>query len=339
VLDDLTPLQQLPQAEAAGAMLFKPRTAYLFNLHADDEGLYTRFSGKNPPQGAIIDFYQAHPGAKAPEIEISDANGQVVRRLAGTQLVNEHEVPLVTNFAGLNRIVWDLHEDGPVRWSGAATERFRGPRSGVTVIPGTYTARITLAGKTLTQSFQVVGDPRVHETLAEYRAGYGFAKKHLDEYSRLDAALNRLDAYAASATERGKGANGQLATTLAAVRTKALALRGRLTADFTNEEDFIQHPGRIREDLGATLYGAGAPPTAAALDYAARVEAAYDGAMRDVTAFERTDVVNANSALKAAGKPVLATSGAKRADVVPGESASQHDDDANDAGDGNGGHD
>ena len=53
ILDDLTPLQQLPQAEAAGAMLFAPRTAYQFSTHANDEGLYTRYAGKNPPAGAI----------------------------------------------------------------------------------------------------------------------------------------------------------------------------------------------------------------------------------------------------------------------------------------------
>jgi hypothetical protein len=41
--------------------------------------------------------------------------------------------------------------------------------------------------------------------------------------------------------------------------------------------------------------------------------------MRDVAAFERDDVARANTALAAAGKPALATSGAKRADVVGGE--------------------
>jgi hypothetical protein len=326
VLDDLTPIQELPQAEAAGAMLFTPRTAYLFNLHANDEGLYTRYAGKNPANGAMLTFYQAHPGAQAPTIEILDAAGHVVRHIAGTQLVGEHEVPLVPNDAGLNRVEWDLHEDGPVRWMSAAKDRYRGPRSGVTVLPGTYTARVALNGKTFTQSFLVASDPRVQLTPAEYRSAYGFTKKHLAEYSQLDGALNRLDAYAASAAERGKSASGELATTLAAVRTKALALRGRMTADFSNDEDFIQRPGRIREDLQGTLSTGGAPPTAAQLDYAARVDAEYTGAMRDVAAFERTDVVNANTALKAAGKPVLATSGAKRADVVTNEAAT-HDED------------
>jgi photosystem II stability/assembly factor-like uncharacterized protein len=325
ILDDLTPIQQLPQAEAAGAMLFKPLTAYLFNTHANDEGLYTRYSGKNPPAGASISFYQAQPGAKAPEIEILDPAGRAVRRLRGTETIDGHETPLVTNFAGLNRIAWDLREDGPVRWAGAAKESYGGPRVGPAVVPGIYTARITLAAKTFSQSFRVEGDPRVHLTAAQYDAVHAYAKKHLDEYSQLDAALNRLDAYAASSTEREKGVGGPLASTLGEVRAKALALRGRLTADFTNDEDFIQRPGRIREDLQSTLYGGGVPPTAATLDYAARVDAAFVAAMSDVAAFERSEVSRANNELKAAGKPALATSGAKRADVVAGEASGEDD--------------
>jgi photosystem II stability/assembly factor-like uncharacterized protein len=325
ILDDLTPVQQLPQAEAAGAMLFAPRTAYAFSQHANDEGLYTRYSGKNPPGGALISFYQAKPGAKAPELEILDASGRVVRH-SGTMRVNDREVPAVTNFAGVNRVNWDLREDGPVRWLGAAKEEYRGPRVGVAVVPGTYTARIVLDGKTFAQRFVVAPDPRAAYTAADYRAAYAFAKRHLDGFSRLDDALNRLDAYAASAAERAKGASAELAPELAGVRTKALALRGRLTADFTNDEDFIQRPGRIREDMQGLLFGAGAPPTAASLDYAARVDRAFDTVMRDVAAFERDDVARANAALKAAGKPPLATSGAKRADVVGAESGGETDD-------------
>jgi hypothetical protein len=50
------------------------------------------------------------------------------------------------------------------------------------------------------------------------------------------------------------------------------------------------------------------------------VDAAFTAVMRDFAAFERDDVARANAALAAAGKPALATSGAKRADVVGTES-------------------
>jgi photosystem II stability/assembly factor-like uncharacterized protein len=323
ILDDLTPVQELPQAEAAGAMLFQPRTAYQFSSRAHDEGLYTRYSGKNPPGGASIAFYQSKPAAKAPEIEILDASGRIVRHLRGTQRTGGRDVPVITNFAGLNRVSWDLREDGPIRWSGAAKEEYRGPRTGPAVVPGTYTARIVLAGKTFSKPVRVEPDPRVRYTPADYRAAYAFARKHVDEYSRLNDTLNRLDAYAASAAERAHGASGELAAALSGARAKALALRARLTADFTNDEDFIQRPGRVREDMSALLNASGAPPAAATIDYAARVDGAFDAAMRDVTAFERNEIVRANALLAAAGKPALATSGAKRADVVGGEAGGE----------------
>jgi photosystem II stability/assembly factor-like uncharacterized protein len=327
ILDDLTPIQQLPQAEAAGVMLFAVRPAYQFSARANDEGLYTRYAGKNPPGGAMIAFYQAKPAAKAPEIEILDARGRTVRHLRGTQLVGGREIPVVTNFAGINRVAWDLREDGPTRWSGAAKEAYRGPRVGVAVVPGSYAARVTLDGKPFTQRFTVAPDPRATFTAADYRGAYAFAKRHFVEYSRLNGALNRLDAYAASAAERAKGAATELAATLGDVRARALALRGRLTADFTNDEDFIQRPGRIREDMGGLFFAAGAPPTAATLDYAARVDAALTAVMRDIAAFERDDVARADAALRAAGKPPLATGGAKRADVVGTDGAGENDPD------------
>ncbi len=325
ILDDLTPIQELPQAEAAGAMLFQPRAAYQFSNRSHDEGLYTRYSGKNPPAGAVLAFYQAKPGVKAPELEIVDASGRVVRHLRGTQRVGEREVPVVTNFPGLNRITWDLREDGPVRWAGAAKEEYRGPRTGPAVIPGTYTVRTVLGGKTLSRSLRVEPDPRVRYTPADYKTAYAFAKRHFEEYSRLNGTLNRLDAYIASAGERAPGANAELAAALGTVRSKALALRARLTADFTNDEDFIQRPGRIREDMSGLSNALGGPPSAATLDYAARVDAAFDAAMRDVAAFERDDVARANAALTAAGKPPLATTGAKRSAVVGGEPAGEDD--------------
>jgi photosystem II stability/assembly factor-like uncharacterized protein len=316
ILDDLTPLQELPQAEAAGAMLFQPRTAYQFSTRSNDEGLYTRYGARNPPAGVMLTFYQAKPAAAAPEIEILDAAGHVVRHIRGTVRQGEREVPAVTNFTGLNRLSWDMREDGPVRWAAAAREEFRGPRVGAQVVPGTYTARTVLAGRTLSKTFRVEPDPRVHFTAAEYRAAYAFSKRHFDEYSRLNDALNRLDAYAASSNERAKGASAELAAALHGVRTKALELRARLTADYANDEDFIQRPGRIREDMSGVLFAAGSPPTAATLNYAARVDSAFAEVMRDVAAFERDDVARANAALAAAGKPALATGGAKRADVL-----------------------
>jgi len=274
IFDDLTPVQMLPQAKVAGAMLFPIRDSYQFGQHAEDEGIYTRYAGKNPQSGAVIAFYQATPGAKAPEIEILDSNHQHVRWIRGTNRVNEREIPLVTNFAGINRIAWDYREDGPVRWDGAAKDEYKGPRTGVGRFAGSYFARVTLGGKSYEQSFAVKGDPRMKTSAAEYAATYAFAKKHMEEFSAIDNALNLID-----------GAI-KTAKTPATVAT-ARALRDRLTADFHNGEDSIQRPGRLREDMQGLVGGRGgsSAPNAAQLAAAARIDAEYTGVMRDVKAF------------------------------------------------------
>ncbi len=95
-------------------------------------------------------------------------------------------------------MAWDLREDGPVRWEGAAKDEYKGPRTGPPVVPGRYTVRTVLAGRTFTVPLRVEADPRVHQSAADYQAAHEFTARHAAEYSALDAALNRLDAYAAS---------------------------------------------------------------------------------------------------------------------------------------------
>jgi len=297
IFDDLTPVRGLPAAKAAGAFLFKPQTAYAFGTHSDEEDAYTTYFGKNPPGGAAITFYQAKPGPRPPELRIYDAAHRLVRSISGDRCAGGKPQPLVTNDAGLNRIVWDLREDGPTRWNGAARESFKGPRTGPSVVPGTYSVELTLAGRTFRQPIDVRPDPRVSLTAADYAAAHAFVVAQTRRFSTVDAALNRLDTLERDARKRG----------LTALADRAHDLRGSLTADYHNDEDSIQRPGKVREDLESLIgFRAGSnPPSAATLDLAARIDAEYAAAMRDVAAFFAKDVSAADAKLRAAGTPPL----------------------------------
>ena len=311
-IDDIAPLQSLPAAQAAGQFAFAPRPTYEFSVHADDEGLYTDFAGQNPPEGALLSFYQARPATTTPSIDVFDTRGRLVRRIAGTRKVGEREVPLVTNDAGINRVVWDLRENGPVRWAGAAREEYRGPRVGVQVVPGWYTVSFAVGGATFTEPLEVRPDPRSHLPFAQLRANHDFFARAFGEYSQIDAALNRLDSVVASGTRhleavKKRGANAALDERLTATLERAHALRGELTADYHNDEDSIQRPGALREDLEALTRGfiAGVP-NAALRAYAVQVEGRVRGAMRDVDTFFAVDVARTNEALRGAGFGPLA---------------------------------
>ncbi|MDQ2818310.1 MAG: hypothetical protein M3T49_08925, partial [Candidatus Eremiobacteraeota bacterium] len=303
ILDDVRPVQDMPAAQAAGTMLFPPRTAYEFSYHANDEGLYTRYAGHNPPDGAIVNFYQASPQAAAPVVDILDSRGIVVRTISGTHKVADKDVPNVTNDAGVNRVVWDFKENGPVQWMGALREEYRGPKTGPTVVPGTYSARIVLAGRTFTQPLEVKADPRASLTQADYQSAHDFSEKYFTELSRIDAALNTLDAVQKGLTKALSASakrNPELRGELEAVQAKRQAVFSQLTANYANDEDSIQRPGALRDDLEGLLRG-GSPPLPALLQYAASIDERYDAAMRAYDAFRQTDVPRANDALRKAG--------------------------------------
>ncbi len=307
VLDDVAPIQQLGDAERAGAMLFPMRTAYEYHYHSNDEGAYTDFAGANPPQGAIVNFYQAKPQKASPAVTILDANGRTIRTISGTHKVKDKDVPYVTNVAGVNRVIWDFHENGPVQWMGAAKESYRGPKVGAMVVPGTYTVRMNVDGKDLSQSVVVKPDPRDSWTQEQYQAGYDFAKKYLDALGRIDTALNNVDAMrkslASAAAYASKNGNSSLRTQISAAQASLQDVFSAFTADYHNDEDSIQRPGSLRESVPRTGFNTQLPPTAAQLDYAARFDAAYQAAFAKYNAFVGS-LASLQTALKDAGHPL-----------------------------------
>ncbi|MGH7728085.1 MAG: hypothetical protein ACREM2_04775, partial [Vulcanimicrobiaceae bacterium] len=72
----------------------------------------------------------------------------------------------------------------------------------------------------------------------------------------------------------------------AALHAEALALRATLTADYQNDEDSIQRPGKLREDIDSESTDGGPyPPTQAQRDFAARVVREYNATMPAVERF------------------------------------------------------
>jgi photosystem II stability/assembly factor-like uncharacterized protein len=303
ILDDLGAIQQLGNAERAGTMLFAPRTAFEYHYHSNDLGIYTRFAGDNPPKGAIVDFYQSAPQKTAPALEVLDAGGRVIRTVKGTHKVKDKQEPYVPNKAGINRYVWDFTEDPPLKWYGAAREEYQGPKTGTTVVPGTYTVRLTLGAATLVQNVVVKPDPRDEWTQVEYQAGYDFARKYSVVYGKIDEALNDLDAMRKSlnAASTAAKANASLLALIATAQQRRQSVFDAFTADYKNDEDSIQRPGSLRESIPRTgLGGPALPPTPAQLDYAKRFDAAYAAAVQNYNGFVAS-LAPLQTALKAAG--------------------------------------
>ncbi|MHB8147925.1 MAG: WD40/YVTN/BNR-like repeat-containing protein, partial [Vulcanimicrobiaceae bacterium] len=313
IMDDMTPIQQLQEAVAHGSWLFQPRTGYEYNLRQDDEGTYTNYAAANPPTGVMITYYQNAVQKTAPKLEILDDHGRVIRTVQGTHKVHGKDVPYVPNKVGLNRYVWDFSIDGPVKWMGAAKKSYRGPDSGPAVPPGSYSVSMTLAGKTYVKYFEVKADPRTKYTQKQIVDSFNFAKQLEGKFSSVDTMLNNIDSVTKSLNDASAAAKKANDTALAAKLDAALTARDAvfnfLTADYHNDEDSIERPGALREDLQFGQYLAGTELTPAILGLARRVGVEYQSGIAQYNAFVTNTLPSVDAALKASNqKPLPAIS-------------------------------
>jgi hypothetical protein len=138
-------------------------------------------SGKNPPDGAILDYFLASSSNGPVALEILDGRGNVVRKYASTdkpeltqEQLEKQLIPLywvrpfrdLSTDAGMHRWVWDLHyappdslrHEYPIAAVPLDTPRLpQGPPA----VPGEYTVRLTADGHTFSAPLSIKMDPRV----------------------------------------------------------------------------------------------------------------------------------------------------------------------------------
>lgn len=191
------------------AFLYTPQTAY--RLRRDnwpDTPLPPEFpAGKNPPDGAIVDYYLAGEGAGPVTLEIFKGT-TLVRRYSSADRPppldeKAFNVPMfwarppqtLSAAKGMHRFVWDLRYPAP----GAAQRDF--PISaipgdtpleplGVLAVPGAYLVKLTAGGQTLTQPLTLKMDPRASITPLGLAQQFTLGTKIAEMMNRSFAAIS-----------------------------------------------------------------------------------------------------------------------------------------------------
>jgi len=191
VLDDLSLLHQISdEATAAGAWLFAPRPAYRTSATTSSRD-YDRdrvfgammprgWLGENPPDGAII-YYLLGADSAAPELEILDADGELVREFSSKS--RRDSLPAAI---GSNRFVWDLSYPGP---------DLGGPFSppGPRAVPGNYRVRLTVGDVVQERELEVRKDPRLtYITVADLQEQFDFLQRAMGEVERIQAGRRQI---------------------------------------------------------------------------------------------------------------------------------------------------
>ncbi|MFC1782132.1 WD40/YVTN/BNR-like repeat-containing protein, partial [Planctomycetota bacterium] len=167
ILDDLTPLQQInDQMLTATLALLSPRKIYR----------------TGSARVSIWYMLGNDPGSEDElTIEISDSSGDIIQSYSGREVPAEE---------GLNKFSWNMQypgareTPGAVLWSGS----LRGPRA----VPGTYQAKVTYKGVSVSTNFEIVKDPRVEASQRDLAEQFDLLIKIRDRVSEAHDAVNLI---------------------------------------------------------------------------------------------------------------------------------------------------
>jgi photosystem II stability/assembly factor-like uncharacterized protein len=217
ILDDISPLRQLSaEIQAEPAHLFLPATAMRIraNTNHDTPLPPEEPAGENPPPGAIFYYYLKSPAQGEVKLEILDNQGQVARSYSSKDqpfrpttapafpMYWFRPVAPVSSEAGMHRFLWDLRYSPPaVTQPGYSMSTVYGsdvPREpeGPQALPGTYQIRLTLDGKSYTQTFKLGMDPRVKATAPELQKQFALELRLTHALEQANQAVEQIHAAA-----------------------------------------------------------------------------------------------------------------------------------------------
>lgn len=328
ILDNITPLRQAnARVAASDAFLFEPALAYRvrWNNYTDTPVPQEEPAGENPPDGAMIDYYLLSEPGSAVTLEILDDAGKLVRRyssadeplppLEGTNVPDYWIRPqqMLSAAAGMHRFVWDLHYPPPAALS------FRYPISAIYrntprvpkgrwAMPGVYTVKLTVDGRSYTRELTLEMDPRVKTPRAALAEQFALAtrvteamRKDYDVLEGVRALRAQLDTLAERA---GKG---RLAAAIAELGDKAAQLEGRggrSRGGGGRTSGLARLNGELSSLLGI-IDGADAKPASQATEAVTEAEAILSKLLARWSALRRNDIPDLNTRLAAGDLPAV----------------------------------
>ena len=318
VLDDITPLEQAtPATTDAAVHLFTPRPAYRWTQRGR----------------ALIDYSVKAAPAGAVQLQVIDADGKVVRDLKTTP----HE--------GLNRVSWDLRYEAPrliaMRTTPAENPhiweepRFQGKDTrpvthwgldqaqvGPIVVPGKYTVRLTVDGRSFTQPIEILRDPKIASTVADLDLSVKLQLRLRDDISATADMVNSLEVMRKQLEDvtravKDDPSKAALLKQVGEMEKKLYDVEARLLepAQMTSDDKYFQQAYRVYMNLiwlngevgpgaGDVAGGADFPPTDTSVNMMETIEKDLNAAKADFKGLLDREVPAFNRAIGTAMAPL-----------------------------------
>jgi len=225
---------------------------------------------------------------------------------------------LVTTRAGMNRFVWNLRYEDVKHINEILVDY--GTINGVMVVPGTYSVRLTADGKSYTQPFVVVNDPRTRVSAADLQAQAAAwfqlrdkldstvtSAKHIETMEKqLDARMDQVKKapYASRVSAAAKP-----------LRAKLEAIRAELVEVHSHADEITLHfPVKLYNmmlTLNGQLITGDNAPTQSQLESLKDLGGKVDAQMQKLRELENADVGAFNRLMKELDVPAVSVKSAK----------------------------
>jgi photosystem II stability/assembly factor-like uncharacterized protein len=329
ILDDITPLRQLSADVASAAVtLFKPEEAIRFRWNRNpDTPLPPEIpAGKNPPDGAILDYYLAASSSKPVTLEILDSENHFVRRYSSTdkpepleKIAAANPIPMywvrptqvLSGEAGMHRFVWDLHYSAPESLgrefpiSAIVHDTVQYPL-GAWAMPAKYTVKLTVEEKSYEQPLTVKMDPRIKTPEGDLHKQFEMEAGAVEGMNESYEALRQVQSLRAQLKDRAGKSQGALADSINALDKRAAELEGAAQSAFFGLPASGKQPenfSTLNQHFGALLAvadSADAAPTTQASAVYVEIEDALGKLLDHWKKIQHTDLPALNSSLKRA---------------------------------------
>ena len=336
ILDDITPLRQITdQIAASEEFLFKPQMSYRvrWNINTDTPLPPEEPAGENPPDGACINYYLKARAAGPVVLEINDTSNKLVARFSSADKPDDieaigKEVNIPTYWIrptqvlsaepGMHRFVWNMHypapegqrPEYPIAAIYGDTERHP---LGPWVLPGNYSVKLMVGGRSYTQPLTVKMDPRVktppeglsqqHEIAMRSYEGMKQAREAIEQIRKLRTQLRGL---------RDRAGQGTVGDAITALERKAAALegagggfRGGGGGQAASGESSLSRVSGELLGLMNLVEGADMTPTSQAKAASEQLQQSLAGVLVRWRELKEKDVATLNQQLKQGGLPVL----------------------------------
>jgi photosystem II stability/assembly factor-like uncharacterized protein len=187
ILDDLTVLHQLEEASKnASAILYKPKDSYRTKGGASRTPSLT--AGQNPPNGVVTHFFMKDFSEK-------DSVSLTYTSMAGDTLATyssfakDKDKKLEVEKGG-NTHVWDTRGKGAKRLDGMIL--WWANLEGAKAVPGAYKVHLDAGGETLSQTFNIIPDPRAEVGVADMQAQYDFISDVNGTVDRAHQSIEKI---------------------------------------------------------------------------------------------------------------------------------------------------